>query len=756
MATLAEKRPIYRVTKNPYGDNEAAASIEADERKKRRQAAAAAAAATAKTTCPNKSCPKPNVVDGTCQTCGRVADDSNIVAEVQFGETSSGAAVVQGTFVGADQAGARSMGPAFPRRGPFERLDKSVLEARGMMQGFAQQLNIGDNLVTAGTQVFKLASGANFVQGRTMESVSAVCLYAACRIQPPCKVMLIDFADLIQVNVFKLGRAFKKLNEAVPLSNDSLSPVYPEDLIWRFATKMEFYHDTAKVAEDAVRLVKRMRRDWMVMGRRPSGICGACLLMAARMHNFRRTVREVVYIVKVTNHTIQSRLEEFTLTDSSKMSVEDFLKQDFLESSHDPPAFYRQSEEYQKQVEAKSRGRKRRRLDAAEDGDESDLDDQDPDTLAQQDSSATHQATTTQPSGADLSAAPVLEFRRDADGFIIPPLPSQIAKDDAPASCNNNDQNTQDQGDDAEESLDDLAKEYGDEMTGEVEEETDARPSGRRANESHLPINDEWRRDEQELEGQIEEIFNDPLTYEHALAYSNAEQRARIHSSWALKQQPQKDVSMAAEIEEDEFADDPEVTNCLLSPDEAHIKELIWVNQNKDWLRKHQEKIFKSKMEAERPKQTRRRRKIPRMGEGQTSPAGSALEAALNVVKNRGWSKRINYDMLRNIFDRPNGGGLGSVTTSRKTSQAGSTFGEEDGGDGEEEGGGAESVQGEQDEEQDEQDEQEEEEEEEEEDNGQADEDQGFDEFAGADDEFGGGEFSGGFDEDYGLDEYEE
>ncbi|PHH67555.1 hypothetical protein CDD82_1364 [Ophiocordyceps australis] len=634
------------------------------------------------------------------------------------------------------------MGPAFPRRGPFERLDKSVLEARGMMQGFAQQLNIGDALVTAGTQVFKLASGANFVQGRTMESVSAVCLYTACRMQPPCKVMLIDFADLIQVNVFKLGRAFKKLNEAVPLTEDSFSPVYPEDLIWRFATKMEFYHDTAKVAEDAVRLVKRMRRDWMVVGRRPSGICGACLLMAARMHNFRRTVREVVYIVKVTNHTIQSRLEEFNMTESSKMSVEDFLKQDFLQTSHDPPAFYRQSDDYQKQLEAK---RKRKRLDKDDDGDESDKDEAQ-ETQAHDDDSSPRRQPPQQSSGADLSAAPAMEFRRDADGFIIPPLPSQIAKDDS--SCNN--QDVQDQGDDAEDGLDDLAKQYGDDMTGgPADQETDARGSSRRANESHLPINDEWRRDEQELEGQIEEIFNDPLTYQHALAYSNAEQRARIHSSWALQQQPQKDVSMAAEIEEDEFADDPEVANCLLSPDEAHIKELIWVNQNKDWLRKHQEKIFKSKMEAERPKQTRRRRKNPRIGEGQTSPAGSALEAAMNVVKNRGWSKRINYDMLRSIFDRPNGGGLGSATTSRKTSRAGSTFGGED-GDGEEEEeeeghGGGKSAQGEEGQaDDDEEEEEEEEQDEQDEDNGQADEEQGFEEFGGE------------FDQDYGLDEYEE
>lgn len=670
------------------------------EREERRQAAVAAqqsnsanrngaVTAPARQQCPNKACPKPNVVDGTCQTCGRVADDSNIVAEVQFGETSSGAAIVQGSFVGADQAGVRSMGPAFRRVGGSEDREKSIREARGLMQGYAQQLSVSDSLVTAGTQVFKLASSANFIQGRTLASVAAVCLYAACRAQPPCKVMLIDLADLVQLNVFKLGRIFKKLNEVVPIGNDGLIPVYPEDLIWRFATKMEFHQDTAKVAEDAVRLVKRMSRDWMVMGRRPSGICGACLLMAARMHNFRRTVREVVYIVKVTNHTIQSRLQEFNFTESSKMSVEDFLKQDFLESSHDPPAFYRQSEEYQQRVGHKARKRKRK-ADEDEDQDEDDNevgDDGDavggldgakekdgPHAVAPDDAEPAKRQRRAPEPGADLSKAPAIKFRRDADGFIIPPLPSKIQQDDREAGGDKN-------GDDsAEDGLDRLVDEFGDALDdGEpLPDRTD------RLAKPQLPINEEWEQDEQDLEGQIEEMFNDPLTYEHALAYSNAEQRARIHTSWALKQKPQKEVSMSADIGEDEFADDLEVLNCLLSPEEARIKELIWVNQNKDWLRKHQEKVFRRKVEADRPKQTRRRRKRARMGEGQTSPASSAAEAAINVAKDRAWSKRINYDAIRSIFEVPDANGLGSAATSRKTSVAGSTLGVADDDDDDE------------------------------------------------------------------------
>ncbi|KAK8142472.1 transcription factor TFIIIB subunit brf1 [Beauveria asiatica] len=650
------------------------------EREERRQAAAAAAqkgqssaaankqgavAPPARQQCPNKACPKPNVVDGTCQTCGRVADDSNIVAEVQFGETSSGAAMVQGSYIGADQAGVRSMGPAFRRVGGSEDREKSIREARGLMQGYAQQLNVSDSLVAAGTQVFKLASGANFIQGRTLASVAAVCLYAACRAEPPCKVMLIDLADLVQLNVFKLGRIFKKLNEVVPIGNDGLIPVYPEDLIWRFATKMEFRQETAKVAEDAVRLVKRMSRDWLVMGRRPSGICGACLLMAARMHNFRRTVREVVYIVKVTNHTIQNRLQEFNYTESSQMSVEDFLKQDFLESSHDPPSFYRKSDEYRAQQEEKARKRKRNEQ-TNQDEDEPALPPPGPVVRTRRGTDA----------GADLSSAPQLKFRRDADGFIIPPHPSQIPKDMPSVPI-------QEEAAEGDEDLQKLATEFGDALDEEMEAEEGAASGKRKKEKAQLPINEEWEQDEEDLEGQIEEIFNDPLTYEHALAYSNAEQRARIHSSWALQQRPQKEISMSVEIDEDEFANDPEVRNCLLSPEEAQIKEMIWVNQNKEWLRQHQEKVFRRKVEAERPKQTRRRRKRARIGEGQTSPASSAAEAAVSVAKDRAWSKRINYDAIRSIFDVPDAGGLGSAATSRKTSLAGSTLGGDDDDDDE-------------------------------------------------------------------------
>jgi len=60
--------------------------------------------------CPNIECEDSDVQDdGTCHSCGCVLDDSNIVAEVTFGESGSGAAIVNGTFVAADQGTATGL-----------------------------------------------------------------------------------------------------------------------------------------------------------------------------------------------------------------------------------------------------------------------------------------------------------------------------------------------------------------------------------------------------------------------------------------------------------------------------------------------------------------------------------------------------------------------------------------------------------------------------------------------------------------------
>lgn len=83
-----------------------------------------------------------------------------------------------------------------------------------------------------------------------------------------------------------------------------------------------------------------MKRDWIHTGRRPSGICGACLLIAARMHGFKRTQNDIIRIVKICDVTLRKRLNEFMETPSAELSIDQFRVTELSEEVN-PPSFKR-------------------------------------------------------------------------------------------------------------------------------------------------------------------------------------------------------------------------------------------------------------------------------------------------------------------------------------------------------------------------------------------------------------------------------
>lgn len=147
--------------------------------------------------------------------------------------------------------------------------------------------------------------------------------------------------------MFELGHTYLQLVQTLNLR---LPLVDPSHYISRFSSLLEFGDETHKVAVDAVRIVQRFDRDWMTRGRRPAGICGAALLLAARMNNFRRSVEEIVQVVKIADTTLKKRLEEFKATPSGGLTLADF-RNVWLEEEMDPPAFTRgrEKEEAEKQ-----------------------------------------------------------------------------------------------------------------------------------------------------------------------------------------------------------------------------------------------------------------------------------------------------------------------------------------------------------------------------------------------------------------------
>ena len=111
--------------------------------------------------------------------------------------------------------------------------------------------------------------------------------------------------------------------------------------VMRFAHKLEFGDKTHEVSMTALRLVSRMKKDWIHFGRRPSGLCGAALLIASRLHEFCRTVTDVIKVVKVHESTLRKRLTEFGETSASQLTLDEFMNVDLdaMTEEMDPPSF---------------------------------------------------------------------------------------------------------------------------------------------------------------------------------------------------------------------------------------------------------------------------------------------------------------------------------------------------------------------------------------------------------------------------------
>lgn len=274
-----------------------------------------------------------------CTRCSRVIETTNIVSDITFGENSAGAAVVTGQFVAHDQAHA-NVASVHGTHG--ESRAQTINKARIRIENMAHRLGVNESIVGTAMQYFKLALTYNFVKGRRSIYVQSACLYLACR-KTQWPVMLMDFAELASINVFYIGATYFQLLCNLKVDIRELPDIDPSIYIPRFAAQLSFgQQGTNAVKEDAIKVVKRMGKDWLFDGRKPAGIAAAAVLIAARMNNFRRSPAEIVYVAKIGIDTLHRRLTEFKSTGVGDMTVDAFRK----DSGEDvpismPPSFQR-------------------------------------------------------------------------------------------------------------------------------------------------------------------------------------------------------------------------------------------------------------------------------------------------------------------------------------------------------------------------------------------------------------------------------
>ncbi|CAH8560974.1 unnamed protein product [Dicrocoelium dendriticum] len=261
--------------------------------------------------------------DLVCLDCGMVISQNAISSEVEFIDTGTGVAAAVGRFVSDESQIAG-----------HESRQVTEHRARRRIDTICGHLRLGGDIATSAFRYYQSALFRGITRGRGALQVAAGCVYLAAR-QLHVNLMLLDLSDAVGINVYVLGHCYSDLKRHLHLSIPEMDPCL---YIERFASQLEFGDKMPAVATTAMRLLQRMKKDWLATGRRPSGLAAAALLVAARIHEFNRNEEDVARIARISQQTARKRLDEFGRTPTSALSIEDFFAVDY-EEEQDPPAF---------------------------------------------------------------------------------------------------------------------------------------------------------------------------------------------------------------------------------------------------------------------------------------------------------------------------------------------------------------------------------------------------------------------------------
>lgn len=152
-------------------------------------------------------------------------------------------------------------------------------------------------------RIYTLAVQRGLVRGRSMESVVAGALYAACRRHDVPRT-LDELSEASGIEKKEIGRTYRFITRELGIS---IMPSNPVDYIARFSSALKL---SATTQSKSVEILELAQKNELTSGRGPTGIAAAALYVSALIHGEKRTQREVADVAGVTEVTIRNRYKE--------------------------------------------------------------------------------------------------------------------------------------------------------------------------------------------------------------------------------------------------------------------------------------------------------------------------------------------------------------------------------------------------------------------------------------------------------------
>jgi len=181
--------------------------------------------------------------------------------------------------------------------------ERNISRALTYLEKVAAKKDIPTPVRERAARIYKQAVEMGLIRGRSIESVVAAALYAACRLAAVPRT-LDEIAEAADVDRKKIGRTYRFIARKLNLS---LDPTSPQDYLQRFCTGLMLPNMVEQVAR---RIIEEAEAKGVTSGKGPNGVAAAAIYIASIKCEKRRTQREVAEVAGVTEVTIRNRYQE--------------------------------------------------------------------------------------------------------------------------------------------------------------------------------------------------------------------------------------------------------------------------------------------------------------------------------------------------------------------------------------------------------------------------------------------------------------
>ncbi len=199
-----------------------------------------------------------------------------------------------------------------PRRARFDRLRRQARERqaeRGLpfalseIERMAAALGASRASREVATAVYRRASEAGELRGRSIEGVASAALYAGCRKERAPR-SLGEIAHVSRADGKEIGRTYRHLADALALG---MEPVDPTEYIPRYCERLGL---SGAVERTAAEIAEATAEQGLLSGRSPTGFAAAAIYAAATVEGESVTQQAVADVSQVTEVTIRNRYKE--------------------------------------------------------------------------------------------------------------------------------------------------------------------------------------------------------------------------------------------------------------------------------------------------------------------------------------------------------------------------------------------------------------------------------------------------------------